>query len=356
MIRRVPNPTLLRFLDAPGRFAIFGASSVGHAVFSQLVQSDAKPEAFLDSRRRGNFEGLPILQPEAALELCLERVVTASMFAREMALGLRALGFEGAILDLSVARFSYWTQHFDTSLPERCALELRRARESFADDASRAIFDAVLAHRRSLDPCDLPDPSPEYRHPALPVRPGETVLDVGAYDGSTSIDYAQAVAPEGRVYAFEPSLENFDLLRRRVAHDPRGRRVRPHPVGCWSRSGRLALRTEGREPSQFQISSQGDETINVVSIDDIVADERIGRVDWIKLDVEGAEHEVLLGARETLRAYRPKLAVCVYHRPRDLWELPAQLLDLGLGYRLFLAHHSQNLYDTVCYALPREKS
>jgi FkbM family methyltransferase len=187
------------------------------------------------------------------------------------------------------------------------------------------------------------------------VLPGETVLDVGAYDGDTSLAYAECVGPEGRVHAFEPARENYDLLRRAIAQQPRGRRVRAHPVGCWSASGRLALRTEGRDPSQFQTASHGDQTINVVSIDDVVADQRIERVDWIKLDVEGAEHEVLLGARETLRAHRPKLAICVYHRPRDLWELPAQLLDLGLGYRLWLSHHSQTLYDTVCYALPRER-
>jgi len=77
---------------------------------------------------------------------------------------------------------------------------------------------------------------------------------------------------------------------------------------------------------------------------------------YIKLDVEGAERDALAGASRLLARTRSRLAVSVYHRPQDLWELPSYLDSLGLGYRLYLRTEGEDGMDIVCYAVPPENA
>jgi hypothetical protein len=69
------------------------------------------------------------------------------------------------------------------------------------------------------------------------------------------------------------------------------------------------------------------------------------------MDIEGSEINALRGAKNTIMKHRPKLAVCIYHKPTDLWEIPLYLKELVLDYKLHLRHHSGFLNETVCYAI-----
>ena len=73
---------------------------------------------------------------------------------------------------------------------------------------------------------------------------------------------------------------------------------------------------------------------------------------YIKFDVEGAELEALRGTRELIVAAQPLLAVSIYHRPDDLWELPIYLKSLDPNYRLFLRTQGEDGMDVICYAVP----
>lgn len=75
-------------------------------------------------------------------------------------------------------------------------------------------------------------------------------------------------------------------------------------------------------------------------------------VDFIKLDVEGAEIPALLGGRRLIETHRPTLAISLYHRPDDLWAIPATLDSICPNYRLFIRQHYFNSFDSVLYAIP----
>ncbi len=348
---RIPNPALEAFRSSPGEFVVYGTGRASSDVTSALAAEGIKPSAYADTYRTGSFDGLPILEPEVVVEMAPKWVVTASMYARDMAGQLRGDGYEGPVIDLTVAHQDRWAHHFDTDRLDADPAAIARTRSLLADTRSQDVFDAVLRHRRTLEPEALPPELPAYTHPRAAWLPGETVIDAGAFDGATSLDFAHRVGREGRVHALEPSARNVARLEDAVAGSAEGGRVVVHALGCWERSGVLALGGDEDDPSQLRVAERG-ERIRVTSIDELVRGHRIRRVDWIKLDVEGAEREALLGAEETLASHRPKLAVCVYHRPDDLWQIPSWLAERD--YVLFLGHHGQNLYDTVCYAVPRE--
>jgi hypothetical protein len=87
-----------------------------------------------------------------------------------------------------------------------------------------------------------------------------------------------------------------------------------------------------------------------ISIDEFVLENNIERVNLIKLDIEGAELETLKGAVETIRRYKPQLAVCLYHKHSDFWEIPRFLKELVPDYEFYFDHFALNLFESVLFA------
>ena len=86
------------------------------------------------------------------------------------------------------------------------------------------------------------------------------------------------------------------------------------------------------------------------SIDVFCEQHELETVNYIKMDIEGSEMRALRGAERTIQRFRPKLAICVYHRPADLWEITNYIADRYRFYCLFLGHHSLHAEETVLYA------
>ena len=86
--------------------------------------------------------------------------------------------------------------------------------------------------------------------------------------------------------------------------------------------------------------------VEITSLDEAITEP----ISLLKLDVEGHELEILRGVRGHLHHERPNLAICAYHLPGDLVDLPRFIESLDAGYRIGLRHHSGTRYDTVLYA------
>ena len=120
----------------------------------------------------------------------------------------------------------------------------------------------------------------------------------------------------------------------------------------WSESDK-SMFIEGKGPASrvvFQPESERATEVKTVSIDDMVEEKNLPKVSFIKMDIEGAELSALHGATKTLRKYRPKLAICVYHDLEDFWTIPQFLEGLDLGYRFYLRHFTIYQGETVLFA------
>jgi len=89
--------------------------------------------------------------------------------------------------------------------------------------------------------------------------------------------------------------------------------------------------------------------VRTVSIDDVVRDRNLPRVDFIKMDIENAQLSALKGALNTLNRFKPKLAICVYHKPNDWIEIPLFINSLNLSYKMWLDHFSIYPEETVLF-------
>ncbi|MDR3319858.1 MAG: FkbM family methyltransferase [Desulfovibrio sp.] len=91
----------------------------------------------------------------------------------------------------------------------------------------------------------------------------------------------------------------------------------------------------------------------MTTIDTIVSQYNIKKVDMIKLHVEGAEEKSLLGGIKTIVKNRPKLLIFLYHKHNNIFELPLFIDKLNLNYRFYIGHHSPSLQYTLLYVIPK---
>jgi FkbM family methyltransferase len=235
------------------------------------------------------------------------------------------------------------------SVAESETYRRRSALESIGDRLARAMPDGALrrglraAYRAALMlksggrgfEARLPGGEtvrllPEYRfvtwNPAeyeafrAASEPGGIALDVGANVGAYALLFGRWMGPGGRVYAFEPAPDAFDGLSRHVALNGLGGVVTPVRAAAAGASGTATLRVDGISGANRLSDGGGGGSIDVeaVTIDDFCAREGI-RPSVIKIDVEGAELEVLRGARETIRAGGDDLALFVEMHP-SIWR------------------------------------
>ena len=187
------------------------------------------------------------------------------------------------------------------------------------------------------------------------ARLNDTVLDLGGCFGDTALFFAQRVGPGGQVFCFEFIPRNCAVLEKnlRLNGQLRGQvELIKRPV--WSESA-VDVFFEDRGPASkvaFAPFEGFDGKTTTLAIDDFVRTAVIERVDFIKTDIEGAERHALRGAEETLRRWRPKLAISIYHSMSDFVGIVRYLHDLRLGYEFYLGHASIHEEETVLFAKP----
>lgn len=332
----------------PGPFVVSGKPD-GWAAAAETIAADGQQVvAFHDLRlraRRPWFQGRPVifgpwLGPLARWSLMFAGTPTKSWFNRGCA------GLERCVWHVPP---SGWRagKHSPRLLDDH-GDALGEVFGALEDEGSRSVY-ASLIRGRLEGSSDYFKVSRyrEYDHPQVGARPGDVVIDAGAYDGDTARSFAWRMRGRGTIVALEPSPENFRRLRQRWIPG-----LEPLCLGAWNSEATLCFDGDG---GSGRLRDDGKRQVRVAPIDRIVVDRRLPRVDLLKLDVEGAEREALEGAQETLIRHRPKLQVSIYHRARDLFDLPLWLSARLDGYRYYVGHHNYYHTETDLYAVPEER-
>lgn len=195
--------------------------------------------------------------------------------------------------------------------------------------------------------------SGQYRFDRGGVRiapePGDHVIDGGGCFGDTALAFAEDVGKDGRVYTFDPMLKHCEIMREAFLLNPR---LASH-IGLFEVGLSGANSSRDASHSTLQPINPGarlEEGLPTRTIDSLVRSNEIQRIDLIKMDIEGSELAALQGGENSLKRWRPKLAISLYHRDEDLYSIPLWLNSLDCGYRFFLDHYSIHHEETVLYA------
>ena len=189
-----------------------------------------------------------------------------------------------------------------------------------------------------------------YKMKHVSPEKGDVVFDIGAYMGDTSVFFAHYVKENGRVYAFEPIEPNYKMLKKNIEINSLSNIVQPQNMGISKIVGNLKGVTSGEGgPWSFLGEDRGNIDVKVTTIDSFIALNNIYKVDYIKMDVEGLEEDVIEGAKETIQKYAPKLAVAIYHNTSDLITLPIEL-DKITKYNFYLRSKIDGPFGFTLYA------
>ena len=240
-------------------------------------------------------------------------------------------------------------QFFDRAFYEQHRGRLNAVRDRLADDQSRLVFDKVIEYKLSgridsLIECSTPEEDnwslflnygdgssgsclnlgadPSGHRPAL-------FADLGAYTGDT-VDLFRKIRGNNAdtIVAFEPEPRNFRKLSENLAGLENTELIN---AAAWDSDGTVFLE-KGRGRGTGGEHPGGKETL-LRSLDRVLAGRR---ADYIKMDIEGAEHRALLGAAQTIKEFKPALLIAAYHRAEDIFDIPETALSIRPDYRLYL--------------------
>ena len=287
-------------VDEKSGLYIYGCGMYGKELF--LMSESVRWKGFIDGKVSGGFGGLRIFTPEEFIKSYSgEKVVISSAdYKKEMTDELIKMGImiesiiDGTMLPLVIESYQYF---------------------------------------------DLPE---------LKQVDYEVFADVGAYDGMTSVRFHEWCHGNGKSICFEPDRTNIERLKCNLKSQKIDFCV--IEKGLWDSDTELRFAEEMGSISHIVEGSSDNtlSTIPVTTIDSIFENED---VTFIKMDIEGAEQKALLGAENTIKRCRPKLAICVYHKPEDIWEIPLTILGIFPDYQFYLRHYSLHNGETVLYSI-----
>ena len=244
----------------------------------------------------------------------------------------------------------YWLGDPDQILSQTDAIA--QALECLSDDTSKRCLIDITSFRLGLHTsyASFTHGENQYFNPltldAFHNKP-ISYVDGGAFTGDTYLELCK-LAEVKSAYLFEPDSTNFAQLLINVPSTVHSAQCLP--LGL-SDSFRILSFNAGNGEGAT-ITDNGTAQIAVMALDDLLSRHSI---DFIKLDVEGAELEALKGAQRLIERCRPVLALSLYHRPQDLWELPLTLSRLCERYSFYIRQHFFNSFDSVLYAVPVQR-
>ncbi len=166
------------------------------------------------------------------------------------------------------------------------------------------------------------------------VHEGDVVLDCGAHFGG----FTRTALNRGAklVVAIEIAPENVAALRKNFPSEIAAGRVIVYEKGVWDKEDTMVLERKNHTWADQVGKAGSGPQVSMTTIDKIVAELRLSRVDFIKMDIEGAERNAMAGAAGTLKAFRPRMAIAAYHLPDDVQVLSTLATSARSDYRVCL--------------------
>lgn len=336
------------------RIVIWGASIGGNQTYEILTKNEIFPEAYCDNSEAkwgGVFNRLPIISPKQLYQYAADKeeylVIIASVFYDDIYKQMMELGItvETWILLLYDPLGVKKKQHY--SIEEQHLLKTLYVTEDeyttrlialieekdFLNGHSFGKIENYIGHG-GIEKYFYDEMSSKVQEEKI------TLIDAGAYIGDSILQMKSVFGDRIHdIYAFEPIRTNYEIMENKNISN-----LHMYPLALGREKGETTFKVNAALSSE---SLEGDYKVYVDFLDNIEIIPR-GKC-LLKIDVEGSERELLEGAKKFIERYRPYIAICVYHRSEDIYELPQWLLKTGIEYSFYL----RGGMHTVCYAIPK---
>lgn len=218
------------------------------------------------------------------------------------------------------------------------------------DNLSKKTLDNILEYRFNYKDINLLTEikrplNNQYFEPEIyQISKDDCFVDCGAFTGDTlEVCLKETRGTIERYFAFEPDEKNYNqLLEKKYDF------LETFCKGVSDKNATLYFESGGNSGSK--ITNSGSTQIKVVSLDSELKNQKIT---FIKMDIEGAEIDALKGAAGIIKKQKPVLAICVYHKFNDIFEIPELIQSFKVDYKYYLRHYTDSASETVLYCVPQ---
>lgn len=248
--------------------------------------------------------------------------------------------------------------HIDEIIFRMHRQEILKVFDALEDDLSKETYENLIEARMmgSYVKKSLFCENPYFALPPFRMTYSKEVfVDCGAFVGDTVEEYIwKRDGVFGKIIAFEPDKRNFAAMQNRVIRLLKEWHIHENDIELYpyAISDETALKSvESYEKnnglgSKIAENNSDGQSCQVVSIDEIRAEP----ISFLKADIEGYEYRMLLGASNSIRKWKPRLAICIYHNAIDFYSIPLLVKSLVPEYKIAVRQHSYRLDETVLYA------
>lgn len=288
--------------------------------------------------RRQNFRGHIVCSYSEIIEKLGTEILIVIAFASERAEVLerfKELAEQHETVAPHLPLFQDEQETVSASWLAKYADKLEMVYKKLADDWSRKVFADILNYKLSGKTEYLFDCVTERKadlQSLFSFADDEAYLDLGAYNGDTVQEFLELT--DGRyknIIAVEPDRRNFAKLEKFAAQLEN---ITVKHAGIWDEHKLLGFSDEGGRQSTFLAADK--KAVEVDTVDNICAGHKIS---YIKMDVEGAEHQALRGGKMLIATARPKMLIAAYHYDNDIFSLPLELWEICPEYKIYLRKH-----------------
>ena len=224
-----------------------------------------------------------------------------------------------------------------------------------SDEKSKEVYKAALKFKLTEDYSYLidikDDLKKQYFDEVVKFSDEEVFVDCGGYTGDTIEAFIKALNGKFKqIYSFEPDGKNYKILTDCINTLEQKDKIKAIDAGVYYKTKSFYIRSNDACSTLQENADGGDgEEVKVAAISDIIDQAPT----YIKMDVQTFETYALLGVMDDIIKHKPKLAICIYHKFSDLWDLPLLLKLWVPEYELFMRHYDCTQEETVIYALPK---
>lgn len=335
--------------NTPLPIALYGTGNGADKVFAEFERLGIKAYAVIASDgfvRKRTFRGFEV-KSVSQLENEIGDFAVAVAFASplpEVIENIKNLSLRHKVLMPSVS--VYGNEIFNKDFLKSHLNEIETAYSLLQDRQSKKVFENILRFQITgdLSYCFDCESGKDEAYEILNLNNAESYLDLGAYRGDTVDEFLRYVKGYEKITAIEPDLKTYKKL---TAHCESLQNCAMLNNSVWSENCTLFF--EGSRGRGSSAKSQGTES-KAVCVDWLT--ENFGRFSYMNIDIEGAEKEMLCGAKMTLKNHKPKICMAVYHKSEDIFALVNQINEINPQYKIYMRHHPHlTFWETNIYCI-----
>lgn len=233
---------------------------------------------------------------------------------------------------------------FDLEFAKAHRDEFKKVYDLLADAQSKKVFENVIRYKLSGKLSYLVEAETERgeNFELLNIGTDETYVDLGAYDGDTVIEFLNETTMQfKKIYAVEPDSKSFRKMKRRL-YMIGSALIEAYNCGAWNEDTSVVFslrkgRGSHAEPEKGKpLNPARFQEVKMIKVDTMLKGESAS---FIKIDTEGAEENAILGAKETIAKFSPKLEIALYHRNEDMYKIPLLINSMNRKYKLYMRHN-----------------